>query len=175
MKFNEAFGLFQRKLPVDLGTAMFEQMLWDGVIVDGRAGGIVIGKSFEQGGVPIIFQRGREFLIHSFTQNGEFILNRVASTRNLERIKAINAGMARPPVSTEGEGMSVISRLIITEGEPCDRFLWLNWSQVAVTSDHVEQHLVELDAMNSETNPYSYCDAEMYFPRLDLGTEDGIV
>ncbi|MEO7413592.1 MAG: hypothetical protein ABIZ81_09560 [Opitutaceae bacterium] len=175
MKFNESFGLFQRKLPVDLGTTMFEQMLFDGSVIDGRAGGLIIGRKFSEGGVPIVFQRGREFMIHSFTEHGEFILNRVAATRNLSRIKAINAGLSGDEDTPEPRVIPEVSRLILTAAEPCDKFLWLNWSQMAIAAQYVDRHVAELNEMNDETNPYGFCDVETYFPRLDLGTEDGIV
>jgi hypothetical protein len=175
VKFNENFGLFQRKLPLDLGTSKFEEMLFSGAIVDGRRGGLIIGKRFSEGGIPIIFQRGREFLVHSFVQHHEFILNRVASVRNLTRLKAINAGLTLneevPPQAASPE----LSHLLITSAEPCDKFLWLNWNQCSVGAEYVDRHMAELNQLNDETNPYGYCDVEVFFPRLDLGTEDGIV
>ena len=58
MKFNEAFGLYQRKLPIDLGEAKFEEMLYTGVITDGRGGGLLFGRPYSEGGIPVIFQRG---------------------------------------------------------------------------------------------------------------------
>lgn len=174
MRFNERFGL-HRKLPLDLGTIKFEEMLYSGVIVDGRMGGLIVGRTFADGGIPVICQRGKEFLIHSFTQGHEFVLNRVASPRNLTRLKAINSGLTAneelPPDAEHPE----VNHLIITIAEPCDKFLWLNWNQTVVGSDYVDRHMSELNAMNRETNPYGFCDTEVFFPRLDEGTEDGVV
>jgi len=173
MRANHRFDLFQRALPVDLGTTKFEQMLLEGVIIDGRAGGVLIGRTLENGGISLIRQRGTELLLHDPVESFGFILNPAASTRNLNRVKAILSGTAEATMPPDV--IPNVTRVIYTKAEPNDKFVWVHWSQTFISAAQTERHYDELTQMNDEANPFAYCDRELHFPRLDMGTEDGVV
>lgn len=175
MKSNLTYGLNNR-LPLTLSPDFFHALFLTGVVVDGRAGGLILGRTFSQGGIYIIHQRGEDFVVHGSTENGEFVMNKAASVRNLTRLQKINAGLTKteeaPPIE---ESILRLSHLIVTHAEPNDKFLWLNWHQTIVGKEQSKKHLAELVDLNEEYNPFAICDSNIYFPSDEPGTEDGII
>ncbi len=174
MKANLPIGLNERPFPLTLSPAAFHLLLMQGVVVDGRGGGVILGRGYEEGGIYVVHQRGEDFFIHACVQGGEFVLNKDASCINLRRLVKMNAGLTLNESVPEEDPQAIVKQFIITHGEPDDKLLWLNWNQVVVASEPAEMHMAELVAMNEAANPYMVCNFRDLFPPDD-GTEDGIV
>ncbi len=50
MKSNLPSGLFERPFPLTLTPSAFHLLLLQGVVVDGRAGGLILGRHYDAGG-----------------------------------------------------------------------------------------------------------------------------
>lgn len=174
MKSNLLGGLNYQKFPLTLGASVFHNLVLQGIVTDGRAGGAILGRTYSEGGIYVVQQRGCDFLVHACVEGGEFVLNKDASCRNLARLKAMNSGLTMNEVVTPAAGALPVTHFIITSSEPDDKLLWLNWNQVVVASAPATKHFDELIDMNERANPFLMCDFADVFPSLD-GTEDGIL
>lgn len=174
MKSNLPSGLNHQKFPLTLTASAFHLLVLQGVVVDGRAGGAVCGRTYDQGGVYAVMQRGEDFFIHAMVEGGEFILNREASVRNLPRLNAMNRGQTMHEVVPPLEDSKVLS-YICTFAEPQDKLLWLNWHQTVINAAATEKHLGELITLNQSVNPYLRVDFNDLFPDEFGESLDGIV
>ncbi|HVS51949.1 MAG TPA: hypothetical protein VHD62_06290 [Opitutaceae bacterium] len=174
MKSNLPSGLNYRTFPLTLSASAFHNLILQGVVVDGRAGGLILGRSYEEGGITVITQRGADFFIHSCVEGGEFILNKDASCRNLARLRDMNVGRTAAEVVNDANDLTEVSQFVITNGAPDDRMLWISWNQVVVAKTPSLKHLSELIRLNQTENPFMRCDLNELFPAAD-GTTDGVV
>lgn len=149
--------------PLVLSPTAFQNLVLMGAVTDGRAGGTVLGRSLTEGGILVVRQRGNEFTISERTQGGVFVLNKLASCRNLKRIKAMNAGLTMAE-ELPAEPDEPVGQFLITNARPDDRILWLNWAQAVVAPTPAEKHLGELIRMNEERNPFLSVDHDDLFP-----------
>lgn len=175
MKSNLPSGLNQRTFPLQLPPVTFWNLVNQGVVVDGRAGGVILGSSYEEGGITVVCQRGYDFFVHALVEGGEFLLNRDASCRHLARINAMNAGLTLHEEVTPVVPCDDLNALIFTQAEPHNKLLWVNWNQASVMRAATQKHLDELLDMNVQQNPFLRCDLDDLFPSEMGGTEDGIV
>lgn len=176
VKTNLPSGLNNRPFPHTISLPAFFNLVLSGAVVDGRAGGLLLGHSYAEDGVAVVCQRGTDFFFHSVAEGGEFIINSDASCRNLRRL----AAMEREAKSTGGTTMvedptAQVSSLVIATAEPNDRILWLDWNQVVVSGEATKRYLGELVTINQENNPYLHFNLDGSFPPEEPRTADGIV
>jgi len=153
MKNNSAQG--HMALPKSLTQSQFQKLLQAGLITDGRMGGLVMGRGYDTGGVGVVFKLGCDYVIDTRTEGGEFIMNAEASAFNYNRLAAIKSGILP---AEEGNGPVENIHLLMTEAQPDDKLLWLDWGATAIPCPIAEKHLSELFRLNREWNPYLKCD-----------------
>src|SRR4051794_25765215 len=130
MKACEPFNLFERKFPVDLGTALFYDMWLAGVILDARAGGMIYPKGLAETGVPLIRQSGTRLEFSGYAVGGCFVMNPDATSRNLNRLKAIAASLTKPTMPEDE--VPDITRILAPIAQPYNKFLWIRQSQMVI-------------------------------------------
>jgi hypothetical protein len=153
MKNHIAQG--QIAYPTSISEAQFVKLLNAGVITDGRMGGLVVGRTYDQGGIPVIFKFGCDYVVGMRVEDGEFIMNREASAFNHNRLSVMKSNLA-PSEPKEGPLNNL--HLIVTVAEPDDKMIWLDWGATAIPRDIADKHLGELFRLNRERNPYYKCD-----------------
>lgn len=136
-----------------LSASAFYRFVSMGIIVDGRAGGLIVGNRHDQGGVAVIRQHGQEFVLQK---------ERVAFDDFV-----LFSGLEKPtftgPTSPDRSQIRSFSHLLVTDAAPDDKILWLTHSQVVVPAEEALSHLGELTEMNTQKNPFLFCDLEELF------------
>lgn len=174
MKIEPSHQPLRATIPPSITPYQFARLVRAGKVVDGRAGGLIFGRSFDEGGICAVFKLGSGYMTRGRMEGGEFALNWEAGTQNLKRIEAMNSGITlRELVSEEEEPPPPLDQVIITSAQPDDRLVYLHWGQVIVNREATSKHLSELVEMNRAPNPFLNCDWKAIF-NLD-GTEDGII
>jgi hypothetical protein len=151
------------RLPNSLSPYQFSRLIRAGKIVDGRAGGLLFGKAFDEGGICTVYRIGDAYVLQGLLVGGQFIVNSQAASLNMRRLHAMNAGLTLREMVSEPSNQPPVSQVIITCAEPDDRILFLHWGQMVVDREATAKHLAELVEMNDCPNPYLKCDLRTIF------------
>jgi len=133
----------------------FNFLLNLGWIVDGRCGGLVVGRSHAEGHIYMIErQEDGNFFISGNMEGGEYILTNKACELCKERLTEINSNLE----SKRNESIEIVEsqkRIINTSSEPTDKFLWIDKNgQFIVNKKSTEKHLLELHQINNLHQPF---------------------
>lgn len=158
-----------------LSPRRFNHLALSGKIVDGRAGGLIFGRTYEEGAILAVQKMGFEYIIRGFVEGGQFVVNAEGASHHAGRLKAMNSGdTLREIVSSISEAAPLdASQLIVTHARPHDRLVLLDWAQVIVTTEAAAKHLVELSEINRAINPYLECDHRELFLTVRDYSEGG--
>jgi hypothetical protein len=176
---NSGDRFFQRSnhrshIPTEITSREFTLLLLRGHVVDGRAGGTILGRDAgEGGGSRLIFKIGSHFILQGFACGGNFIVNREASAMHQKRLQMINAGLTMNEKTPEGQ-IDEIGQLIVATAWPHDRLIWVDFGQTVITGEPALKHVIELGLINRSPNPRLVFDVYSAF-HCDPGAEDGIV
>ncbi len=144
----------------------FYQMLISGWIVDGRDGGLVIGRSHDEGNIYMIQETedGR-FFIPGHLEGGEYILNSDAYEAEENRIIEINETKENIHNNRSLPITSSI-RVINTTASPNDKLLWIDIrGQFIINKLSTIAFMPELQAINNKYSNYRSCDLESLIPK----------
>lgn len=144
----------------------FYQMLVSGWIVDGRAGGLVVGRSHDDGNIYMIQETvdGR-FFIPGHLEGGEYILNSDAYEAEEKRIIEINESKEFTPKKSSLPITSSI-RVINTAASPNDKLLWIDVrDQFIINKSSTMAFLPELQAINEKYSNFKNCNLESLIPK----------
>lgn len=164
---------YRSGLPDQIGPEEFQRLLMEGRIVDGRMGGMLLGKALGDGPTRAIFKIGSDYLIQGAIEGGSFIMNRDASLNHQKRLKRMNAGLTMKEVVVV-DPKDQCGQLIVCTGWPHDRLLWLEFCQTVVKAAPAMKHVIELERLNMTPNRFLACDHYEIF-KCEPGTADGIV
>jgi hypothetical protein len=144
----------------------FFQMMVDGMIVDGRGGGLVIGRSHSDGNIYMIQEISEErFSIVGNLEGGEYILNFDAYLSAKERLEEINS------FKDEIEHMSSLcvthkSRVLNTHSEPNDKLLWIDMrGQFIINKRATTKYFEEIEGINHRFSSFMNCDLNILIPK----------
>jgi hypothetical protein len=144
----------------------FHQMISTGCIVDGRGGGLVLGRSHDGGNIFMIQElaNGR-FHIQGNLEGGEYILNFDAYTSAKERLEQINS------FKDEIDHISSICitpklRVLNTHSEPNDKMLWIDTrGQFIINKRATTKHFQEIEEINHKFSGFVSCDLDRLTPK----------
>jgi hypothetical protein len=147
----------------------FNWMIHAGWVVDGRAGGLVLGRTHAEGDI-IMVQSAHDGTDRAFIagtmEDGEYLLNPRSSVSELARLKEINELRADIPsdlvISTIGEECRVLN----THCAPLDKLLWIEAGQFIVNAFATSKHLKELESLNDIGNGETTCDPSPFLRNL---------
>lgn len=132
---------------------MFLRAFVNGWVVDGRAGGLITGRSHADGHIVMLQPTSElgEYEMLGLIEGGEYVLCPEASEAHYDRIEEINAdnGKCAP------HQIRTPSRIIHTSAEPHDKFLIIQKGQWIVNINSTNRHFEEIDRINSEYNHFS--------------------
>lgn len=159
--FERHFWEFENRLPLKIEPDAMGDLLLSGRIVDGRAGGLVLGRRHDEnlvGGIYIIRTTPEGFVIlRENMEGGEFVVNANSSRMQRERLEAINQWK-------EGTGelpplpVTPILRVLSVSAEPFDKLLWLELGQFIVNRRATAAYFNEIHELNRTGNLHLSCD-----------------
>ncbi|MDR3630536.1 MAG: hypothetical protein P4L42_09375 [Desulfocapsaceae bacterium] len=109
-----------------LGQEKIVEMLYTGILVDGRKGGLVLGPSHEEGFIYLL-QEGPSgcYGVVGTMEGGEYLLSRNAYRLFRRRIDAINA-WRDPEARPENIAVSRKTRILNAFGPDCDGAIFVD-------------------------------------------------
>lgn len=144
----------------------FHQMLLSGWIVDGRAGGLVVGRSRDEGNIYMIQETGDgRFFIPGHLEGGEYILNHDAYLAEYDRVVEINQN--KEQISDMGPlPINSHIRIINTSANPNDKLLWIDVrGQFIINKISTKAFILELQGINEKHSSYNFCNLDSLIPK----------
>ena len=125
-------------------------MLLDGYLIDARAGGLVIGKSHEEGHIYMIQRDENDaFEFINVMEGGEYILCHEACDAALERLEVINQDTGPVTEFVVPDIYHRATRVINTNATPDDKILLIDArGQFIINAVSTRKHFNELQALN---------------------------
>lgn len=144
----------------------FQAMIANCWIVDGRGGGLVLGRSHSDGDILMIQERNNgTFYIPACLEGGEYILNYDAYQADEERLEQIN-GFKEIHTSLPSIKINSKTRILNTHAEPHDKMLWIDSrGQFIVCKSATAKYLQELDELNHTANGFLSCNLNFLGPK----------
>lgn len=134
-----------------LNQEQFIQCFLNGWIVDGRDGGLIIGRRHQEGHITMIqATNAGEFQHIGFVEGGEYIMSPAATKAHFARLEEINSD--KSPCAEE-ICVSVDSQIINTRAEPHDKFLVIQ-QQFIININATKRHFRELEELNKNHRYY---------------------
>ncbi len=129
----------------------FVRSFINGWIVDGRDGGLIVGRRHVEGHI-LMFQGTEqlgEFEHVGFVEGGEYLMSTEATELHFKRLEEINAD--KSPCESEIT-ITTESQLINTRAEPHDKFLIIQ-RQFIININATKRNFAELEQLN---RPHRY-------------------
>lgn len=143
------------ELPVLFTAEEFTTALLAGWIIDGRNGGLIVGRSHDDGHIVMIGrdENTGEYRLIGLVEGQEFVLNRGATAEHYERLEQINSDKSPCNASIE---TTTASRLLHTAASPHDRFLLIDYGQQYIVNiQATRRHFTELETLNNQYHIHS--------------------
>jgi len=125
-------------------------MFLDGYLIDARAGGLVIGKSHEEGHIYMV-QRDEDddFIFVGVMEGGEYLLCHEASDIALERLEIINQDTGPVTEFVVPDIYHRATRVINTSATPDDKIMLIDArGQFIINAVSTRKHFKELQVLN---------------------------
>lgn len=144
-----------------ISIATFVQLYLDGHIVDGRNGGLVIGRSHAEGNIYFLAHYSDDFLKFAFTghmEGGEYLVNHLAYSQHRERIHEINQDFD-DEYSLSNLSIGTHTRVINTTADPFDKAILMDHRDMFIVNKYsTAKHLEELEQINNSASDFVFCD-----------------
>lgn len=136
----------------------FARAFVTGWIVDGRDGGLVVGRRHYEGHIAMLQPTGElgSYAFVGFMEGGEYLMSTGATAAHLERLKEINDDRGR---EGDEEPPRYANNIIDTRAEPHDKLLVV-CAQFIINRISTTRHFEELERLNA---PHRYHEAQ-FFP-----------
>ena len=145
-----------------LDKNIISEMILIGFILDGRSGGLVLGRSHEEGNIYTITERDGKYECSACMEGGEYLINKRSSAENksaIIKINTFNEPHAFPPIE-----LNNFVRIFNTSAEPNDKIILIEYGQFIINKNATAKHLPEIEKINNKNNPYLYCHIEKILP-----------
>ena len=133
--------------PEHFGLDTFYRLLINGWIVDGRAGGLITGRTHDTGHIIMITPIGDpvNFRLCGLVAGGEYLVSTNATAQHHERLQHINSDKSPCHFAIT---LNAESRMINTRAEPHDKLL-LVANQFVINAEATKRHFDELERINA--------------------------
>jgi hypothetical protein len=130
-------------------------LIINGFVVDGRGGGLVLGPSHEDGGIPMLALAGDgTYRYLGELEGGEYLVNLVAYESQPEQIEAYNnfqdsgeEGMLVVPLS---RNLLILNTYLHDCYGRCAKLLLIDAGQFIVNKYATARHFTEIERLNSQ-------------------------
>lgn len=153
---------YRAGIPSQISPREFLRLFAKGHIVDGRMGGIVLGKENSNGSARLIFKVGSSYLLWGFVEGGCFLVNREAAAIHRHRLTKICTGLTKNETVPESP-TDELGQLIVATAWPHDRIILTDFGQMVVDREPAQKHVIELGRLNANPNPFLVCDYYQIF------------
>lgn len=135
------------QFPESFGLDSFYRLFVNGWVVDGRAGGLITGRTHETGHILMYVPSGDPVIFSQcgVVAGGEFIASTWATELHFERLQEINSD--KSPCDRAIRVTSE-SRTINTRAEPHDKLL-IVYKQYIINAEATKRHFEELETLNA--------------------------
>lgn len=136
-------------MEIFMSKAELADALLRGWVVDGRQGGLIVGRRHSEGHIVMIqpLENG-DCIFAGLVEGGEYLLSPEATSRHLERLKEINSDTSD---CINEPSLSRHSRLLSTSAEPHDKLLLIA-HQMIVNINATNRYFQELESLNLKTS-----------------------
>jgi hypothetical protein len=136
----------------------FRVMLSLGWIIDGRAGGFVIGRSHDDGNINMIMElEDGNYSIFCNLEGGEYIINYLAYEAAKERVDEINSFYDEHDLPSSIV-LSDKTRILNTLSLPSDKLILISPGQFIVNKKATAKYYYELEDINYKNNGRLHCN-----------------
>lgn len=126
----------------------FITALKDGIIVDGRSGGLVLGRTHEDSGIFLIQEVQDHFVFAAEMEGWEYLMCPQATEKYFDRLNEINNDRHSDLCEVR---ITEHTRIINTHALGHDKLIWMsNYNQFIVSRAATQRHFSELEEMNNE-------------------------
>ncbi|MDR1718448.1 MAG: hypothetical protein LBS20_21635 [Prevotella sp.] len=133
----------------DISFEDFENLSNQDFIVDAREGGLIIGRSHDEGNIYVIIPVKDGYNYVHPVEGGEYIVNHISSMKHWDRIRFINSHKASD--CTIHIDILRKTPLLVTQGRIADKLLLIHQEgQYVVNKRAACLFLEELNAINSD-------------------------
>jgi hypothetical protein len=131
-------------------------------IVDGRCGGLLIGRSHADGHIRMVHGPfDGHYRVFTAAEGGEYVVNYRAYENEKTRLDEINSFKDEHCQLSE-IAVSPASRILNTHAEPNDKLLWIgNGGVFIVNKRATAKHFSEIEEINQKWNPGVNCDLKL--------------
>lgn len=132
------------------------ELFHEGVVVDGRRGGLVVGRSHAAGNIYMLQQvEPDRYIIPANIEGGEYLVTHVAFTKYEKRFHEINSWQEETP-SISSIPVSGSTRVINTSAEPSDKFILMDYrGQFVVNKYATNRFFHEIEKLNCEAGDFT--------------------
>jgi hypothetical protein len=154
----------------------FINLIMKGWVIDTRAGGLVIGRSHDQGNIYMFrfIYNVTSFKI-SFAGNiegGEYIVNYSSYLHSKKRFDEIN-NFYEPTTNISDIKLTEKSRFFNTHATPSDKLLLIENNHIFVINKFATaKHFEEIEHLNSLNNSFLTCDICKLVPKDAFNNRD---
>lgn len=143
----------------------FMAILINGWVVDGRSGGLVIGRSHDDGNIYFVTESpDNKFVISGHVEGDKYILNYSATEVHESRLLEMNE-FYDEQYDYKNKNISSSTRVINTHAEPYDKFIWIDSKRTMIVNKYATaKYFDELEEINDLNNAFKRCE----FNLLDI-------
>lgn len=124
-----------------------------GYIIDARSGGLVLGRTHEEGGISCIAESGGKFNVICRVEGGDFIVNGKANLKHQDRLQEIHE--ASKFLTTELTDYQLNDKsLIYNTFASQPKFLWITGSEFIMNKNAASAYIEELEEINFTENKF---------------------
>lgn len=144
-------------------------MFLDGVLVDGRAGGLVIGKSHEAGHIYMFQQYQTDvFMCIGMLEGNEYLLCHDATHQHFEFIEEMNQDTRPVSDPVIPDIYHPATRVLNTHATPDDKILLIDeCGQYIVNAVSTKRYFNELQALNDKYASRTHFNMKDFFIRKE--------
>ncbi len=160
---NDSFVLQKSQILEDFNDEQVSFLYFCGWIVDGRAGGFIVGRTHPTDSI-LCFVRHDDGKFSNIHVDGfEYVINPYAAERNFARLQELNSFQDEHHTLQEIP-LSLASRIINTSAQPQDKYILMLNGGFIINRRATAKHFKELEEINNSSNPYNYYDINYLNP-----------
>lgn len=147
--------------PPSFSRDTFNWMIHAGWVVDGRSGGLVLGRTHDEGDiimVQCVHDGTDKVVVVATMEDGEYIINLNASNSESARLEEINKITGDLPDDLAFPLIKDECRVLNTHAAPLDKLIWVEAGQFIINAFATSKHLEELESINDLGNCHTTCD-----------------
>lgn len=140
-------------------------MIDQGMIVDGRPGGLILGKLHSDGGVFTVTERNGQYLVLAEFEGDEYLVNWDSYQASKDRFDEIN-NFTDPHNNLISLSVTPKTRVLNTWAKPDCKFIWVDTrGQFMIRRVATAKYFTEIEQLNEKKNGFGEFDLKWFQPK----------